>query len=138
MRLDDGITYEKQVDEELLDTKILRFIIQPVVENAITHGFEKSAGKGNILLRAFKKNNVMIISVTDNGSGMSEGDIAKLNELMSNGKDSRGIGLMNTNRRLRLQYGMNYGVNVEHGDMCGLNVIMTLPIEELEIYYYSK
>lgn len=129
MRLDDRIRYEKQVDESLQDAKILRLIIQPLVENAITHGFEKSEGLGLIKLSVFKQNDAMVICVSDNGSGMSDDDIEQLNQRMRNGKDSSGIGLMNTNRRLRLQYGAGYGVHVKRGDMHGLQVTLTLPLD---------
>lgn len=130
MRLDDRIKYEKQVDESLQDVKILRLIIQPLVENAITHGFEKSEGLGIIKLSVFEQNDDMVICVSDNGSGMSDDDIEQLNQRMRNGKDSSGIGLMNTNRRLRLQYGAGYGVHVERGHICGLRVTITLPLDE--------
>lgn len=72
----------------------------------------------------------MVICVSDNGSGMSDDDIEQLNQRMRNGKDSSGIGLMNTNRRLRLQYGAGYGVHVERGHICGLRVTITLPLDE--------
>lgn len=130
LRMDNGITYECSVDETLLDVQILRFIIQPIIENAITHGFENTTGKGVISLQAYQLDNKLTIVVTDNGKGMSDEGIDRINNDMRNNTDSNGIGLMNTNRRLKLQYGQDYGVHIRHGSPCGLMVTLVMPLDD--------
>lgn len=128
MGLDECIVYEKEVDEDLLDKEVLRFILQPVIENSIIHGIGKSDRPGVITLKVAAENDLMIISVTDNGYGMDGADIAKINGIMSENMTTEGIGLMNTNRRLKLHYGNKYGVVVKGGKDRGLCVTMTLPL----------
>lgn len=103
-RFGNKIDYKIEVQEDLLLSKVLPFIIQPLVENSIRHGIEPLIGKGNIEVKVFEEDEVIKIIVADNGVGMSK---EKLEELLQclDGKDKSHVGLKNVYHRLRLFYG---------------------------------
>ncbi len=104
-RYDDDLSYEIRVDEDLMDLKIPKLILQPLVENAILHGLE---GKGHLEVLGYKKDNKMIFEVKDDGVGMEETVAVKL---LEEHPDS-GIGLINVHKRIELIYGKGFGVKI--------------------------
>lgn len=91
-----------QVEEDIYDKKMLKLLIQPLVENAIIHGLEPKVGSGILIIRGFKKNKNIEFCIMDNGVGMGK----------SNTK-GEGIGMENVNKRIKLKYGEDYGLKVE-------------------------
>ncbi|MDR0464095.1 MAG: sensor histidine kinase [Treponema sp.] len=113
-RYGDSVNYEKKIaDETLLDTPIPRFILQPLVENAIFHGIEPK-GSGNIVFSVQRKDNDILIMLSDDGVGMS-------------GNAVTGIGLQNIDERLRCTFGEGYGIFVSSEIEKGTVVTMRLP-----------
>ncbi|ABP66957.1 integral membrane sensor signal transduction histidine kinase [Caldicellulosiruptor saccharolyticus DSM 8903] len=103
-RFGDKIYYKIEVQDDLLSSKVLPFIIQPLVENSIRHGIEPIIGKGTIEIKVFKKDGTIKIIVTDNGAGMPK---EKLEEVLQSldSKDKSHVGLKNVFHRLKLFYG---------------------------------
>ena len=101
-------------DEALLDQKINRFSMQPIVENAIFHGIEPKGSAGKITIHTYKKDDNVIIDVTDNGIGMSPQSI---DDVLS-GKNQTGteffkqIGIVNVNERIKYTFGNAYGIKI--------------------------
>lgn len=125
-------------DEEILHCRLPVLTIQPLVENAIHHGLETMIGQGKITIRAFRTQQHMIVSVTDNGCGMpaerlsqvrgamgSDDDDATLSS-RDNGKKA-GIALINVSRRIRFYYGAEYGLQIYSTEGVGTTVELTLP-----------
>ncbi len=113
-RYGDSFQYSVTIDDPAVrDVQILKFTIQPIVENAIFHGLEGKKGAGVIHITAEKNGEDCVITVTDNGVGMSQDQI---DELMNNKKETKLFsqsGLQNTNQRIKLEYGDRYGVSIE-------------------------
>lgn len=109
--------FDKDVDENLLNLKIPRLIVQPIVENAVEHGGDK---EGNIIgsLKIYADYNNLYIVVYNNGN-MTEADKAKIEILLSDQKleeNVHNIGIRNVNMRLKLLYGENSGLSIENVD----------------------
>ena len=107
--------FDKDVDENLLNLKIPRLIVQPIVENAVEHGGDK---EGNIIgsLKIYADYNNLYIVVHNNGN-MTEADKAKIEILLSDQKleeNVHNIGIRNVNMRLKLLYGENSGLSIEN------------------------
>ena len=112
-----AITYEKCIEDEiLLDCKVPRFILQPLMENAIFHGIEPK-GCGCIKLEASKHGeSAATISLTDDGIGIPSDDIEKINSgryTQEQPSDPVGIGLSSVHRRIVNIFGADYGLECE-------------------------
>lgn len=114
------ITLEVRVEEEFLyDCQILKFTLQPLVENAIFHGIEpKGTGAIRILVKQELSEGLppgICISVTDNGIGMSR---EKADQILSTNEDSgadffRELGVSNVQKRLQYEFGSAYGITID-------------------------
>lgn len=134
MRMQDHVQYDFDIDEEVLACKIPRISIQPLVENALNHGLRHKRGEKKIRIEAKRKNDLLFISVADNGVGM---DAAKMNQKLAvnnweHVEMGNSIGLYNINARLKLLYGDEYGVHIESVINEGTTVYMTIPEERKE------
>jgi two-component system sensor histidine kinase YesM len=105
-RYGGSVNFEKKIEDWLLDTPIPRFILQPLVENAIFHGIEPK-GSGNIVLLAERRDADVLISLTDDGVGM----VAP--QLPADGESVRGLGIRSVDERLRYAFGEGYGLSIE-------------------------
>lgn len=102
------------VPEDLMDMKIQKFTLQPLVENAIFHGIEPSGKCGTITVSAAKDGNDLVVTVEDDGVGMNEEEISHIFEQKKHSKtDMTGVGVRNINDRIRLVYGRGYGLSFE-------------------------
>lgn len=117
--------------ESLYEAKIIKLTLQPIVENAIFNGIEPSGRTGLISIRAFAKQGVLYITVTDNGIGISPDNIEKLltdTERITRSNMS-GIGLPNVDRRLKLVYGEAYGITIDSLLDQYTTITIALPLE---------
>ena len=128
--------FNKSIDSSLLGIKVPKLLLQPLVENAIYHGVDKFRKQGKIYLIIRKIDQRVEIEVLDNGQGMTEEDIRELNKNLNEGNDAylfsensgMGIGLKNVNRRIKLFYGVEYGVRVESIYEEYMKVVVTIPV----------
>lgn len=129
----DAFTVEYQIEEDALRCAVLRLSLQPLVENAIYHGIQP-VGSGKLTIGAACKNDVLQIWVSDNGIGMSEENVAMLNErIHDESLRQTHIGLANVHKRIQLLFGGSYGVEVTSREGNGTQVSLRLPIiEEIE------
>lgn len=109
MMHDHDFDYEIITEPEILSCESLNLILQPLVENAITHGIEPKTGeRGRIVVRGWMEEGCVWFSVEDNGLGMDADTAQKILSM-----ESRGYGVRNVNERIRLCYGEVYGITVE-------------------------
>lgn len=132
LRFGDRINYELQIQEglEVEHYLILPLLLQPVVENAVIHGLESTGKDGRIRVEiTLEKEDRLLLAVSDNGQGMTPEELEELlSKLATPGLTLKsGIGLYNTNQRIRLYYGEDYGIRVESALSRGTKVILRLP-----------
>ena len=119
-RYGDRLTYESDVDRNMLYYEVPKLILQPLVENAIYHGIDKMRKKGTIKLTIKEQDGQIYIEIMDNGKGMHPEEVEELNQVFKDdnhdyliGKNRKSIGLANVNGRIKLFYGQEYGLQVE-------------------------
>lgn len=107
MRIGDKFEYEFDIDDSLMNCHVVKFILQPLIENAIKHGIEPMERKdGFITVIAQKHDNRIIINVADNGVGITKEKLKEIKENIKNqGCSNNHIGLQNLYKRLILFYG---------------------------------
>ena len=107
MRIGDKFEYEFNIDDSLMNCHVVKFILQPLIENAIKHGIEPMERKdGFITVIAQKHDNRIIINVADNGVGITKEKLKEIKENIKNqGCSNNHIGLQNLYKRLILFYG---------------------------------
>lgn len=116
IRYGDHLNYTISVQEDLKKCKIIKLIIQPIVENAIYHGIKNVPGGGCIDIKVAKCQDKILITVEDDGVGMSEEDINILfnkKYAIPKGKKLGGVGVRNVDNRIKLHYGEEYGLEIE-------------------------
>lgn len=114
--LDDIMCYI-DMEDEVKQCLVLKFMVQPIVENSIIHGLEGQKGKGIIHISAQKKGTDLEIVVKDNGNGF---DVSKRNTLNS-------IGLNNIEERIHIHFGKGYGLKVESVEGVSTTVSIHIP-----------
>lgn len=121
------ITVTTDVQEDILDKPIIRFFLQPLVENAVFHGLESKLGDGSVDVHIAGRENRLYITVEDDGCGMDEVTLDKLRGLIKNPKESNGIGLSNIVQRMKLFYGEEYSFEVESTVNVGTRMFISVP-----------
>lgn len=104
------------VGEDLYDYPVIKLLLQPIVENAIIHGFAGYRDDGTIRIEALKIADLLEIVVTDNGIGILPEEIEEIQQILRQNikeKQGRCFGLYNINRRIVQTYGANYGLSIE-------------------------
>lgn len=134
-RFDNKFNFINQVDEDALNCRIPKLLIQPIVENAIHHGLETKSGPGSIWIKAYITRKRLIVNVQDDGLGISHVRLVEINQALVNGQaeidqeqTSLRIGLINVNERIRLNFGPDYGLRVYSTKGIGTTVEITLPL----------
>ncbi|MCI8319499.1 MAG: sensor histidine kinase [Dorea sp.] len=127
-------------DEEAYDFLIPKLIIQPVVENAIYHGLEEKLEGGRVTIEVIVTDKTLILTISDNGSGIEGAALAKLNQRIHSPsmrveeeggqkQHNTGIALPNIHKRIQLLFGEEYGVNVYSTVGQGTDVEITIPAD---------
>lgn len=112
MRYKDKLDYIIDVEPEILNAQIIKFALQPLVENAIYHGLKYKDSKGLLSIRGYRREDRIVIEICDDGAGMDEAALAGIFETKP-GKRSKtnGVGAANVQTRLKLYYGEGYGIS---------------------------
>ena len=128
MRFSDKIDYQIVCgDEALLDTKIPRLCIEPVVENAVLHGLEPKEGSGTIKVEITSEKNTLLVLVQDDGIGF---DKEQVREKQEDRVDHTHVGIWNIERLIKNLYGEKYGMKIESRPGEGTKVWIFLPLEK--------
>ncbi len=107
---------EISIDDQILDCRIPKLILQPIVENSIVHGLEGKDGPGKLMIRGWKEEPYLIFEIADNGIGVERGLVESINmEDAENSRNKRfgSIGISNVQMRIKLYYGEKCGLNME-------------------------
>lgn len=117
IRVGNKILFEHDIPEEMRDLVVPKFLLQPLVENAILHGFKNKRDQWRISITATRGEDYAEIVVRDNGIGISEADVARINERMNvfdfqeTGKN-KGYALRNLNYQTKLEFGQRSGIHL--------------------------
>ena len=132
MRYADKFTYEISVDPGVERCRTIKLILQPIVENCIYHGIKKKRGTGKITIRAYRREQNLIIEVSDDGCGMPKEISRKIlsDEIESENISGSGIGVKNVNERIQLRFGKKYGLSYSSEEGVGTTVTYVLPYNE--------
>ena len=134
-RFGDKLEMELEMEnEDLLEARMPKLILQPLVENAVVHGLEGKIGHGIVYISIENSANTLFLRVKDNGVGMPEEQVMLLNEEFVHGspvsgdKKRGGIALRNVNSRIRLMFGEDYGLRVFSATGIGTECCVTMPL----------
>lgn len=122
------VAYEVNIPRELLNAQIMRFSLQPIIENSVKHGLSNSRD-GKITIDISEKNKNLVVCVTDNGCGMDSETLSELKKNMSDftAHNKNHIGLKNINQRFNILYGDNYRFEITASDN-GTQVTLEFPM----------
>ena len=118
---------------EITRAYILKFLLQPIVENAVFHGIEPKEGEGMIDLYLTRENEDILIAVEDNGVGMTDEQIRQLfdpDSVEKNHRGLNGIGVLNVHERIQMVYGKRYGLSIASQPGCFTRVTIRIPYEK--------
>jgi two-component system sensor histidine kinase YesM len=130
IRYKDKLDFQIAVDPQIVSNKVLKIILQPLVENSIYHGIKNQAGSGTILITGEIIAHRIRLQVIDQGIGMSPETIQRMFEKNENSGGGGGIGVSNVNQRIQLYYGTEYGITFESELGQGTTANIWLPILE--------
>ena len=127
MRYQDKLEYEIDAEEDIRAERVIKLILQPLVENAIYHGIKYKEGKGMIRIRGYRRGKDIVLEVWDDGRGMDADTLEHIFEKHIRDTKSNGVGVNNVNERIRLFYGAEYGLRFESEPGKGTLATIVLP-----------
>lgn len=123
-----------EIDDDLYDKYIIKLILQPIVENSITHGICGISGRGLVTISCRRHQADMKIIISDNGRGIDAETLAKIRQDLASGgarKDRPGgMGIQNVHDRLQVEYGPGYSLSIDSTPDIGTTVTLLTPIKE--------
>lgn len=135
-RFKDRFTIDYDIEDHLLEVKVIKMILQPLIENAIIHGIEPLQGQGSIVVSAKEEEDNVLIEIKDNGCGIHTlilKDLQhKLVESSQENWETNHIGLLNVHKRLQHTYGEQSGLYIKSEESKGTVVSIVLPCEKLD------
>ncbi|MFH5182516.1 sensor histidine kinase [Paenibacillus sp. TAB 01] len=123
------------IHEKFLNCRVVKFILQPIVENAVKYAIEPRGGEGVVIISAYNEGSNLVLEVADNGPGIEEQEQQRINDLLESisakndphdGQDS--LGIPNVHARLILKYGRDYGVRITSFPGRGAVVSLRIPM----------
>ena len=133
-RYKDILDYEIDIPEELYGYQILKLTMQPLIENSLYHGIKMLRAKGKITVTGEMKDQIICFHVIDNGIGLDEQELDALRKEieMPGNKQSSGFGLANVNKRIKLNYGNMYGLDIQSKKGEGTDITIRIPARQAE------
>ena len=127
IRFEDRIAVSYQIDDSCLHNKLPPLTLQPIIENAVKHGFKGKIEKCElkVTIRDYQDN--IALYIEDNGSGVSEDNLVNLAADVSRNTEGSGIALYNINKRLQMTFGSDCGLNFKSRPDYGMTVYFNIP-----------
>lgn len=135
-RFGDKISMELELENEtLLEARMPKLILQPLVENAVSHGLERKLGAGTVRITVENSDETLFLRVRDDGIGIPAQQVEQLNAQFAENsggtvtqRKKGGIALQNVNSRIRLMFGEAYGLHIFSAEGVGTECCVTLPL----------
>lgn len=140
LRFGDKLDVRYDIQEDCRELYIVKLLIQPMVENAVVHGMENVLDRCLVTIRVYRDRDCLYAEVEDNGTGIGTEQLDHLNEKLAQigeqkmvhevdyVKSHRSIGLENTNARIKLYFGQEYGITITSEEGTGTKVRIRLPV----------
>lgn len=135
VRFPSRFVTEYDIDENCMTKMVPKMILQPLIENAITHGLEEQEELCHLIIRVEEKENHLVLLIMDDGVGILLETLDRLNNELKEplhqkkeGEENSHIGVANVHNRIRLLYGEEYGITIESEYGKGTTVMVTLPL----------
>lgn len=128
IRYPGKFSLETELPDELAHCRIIRMVLQPIVENSLQHGFHLNGG--TIRVSALRDGETVLIRITDNGAGMAP---EQINAVWNQQQSHSGIGIRNVDERLKLSYGPGYGLALTSAPGQGTTVTLRIPYRKCEV-----
>lgn len=127
MRYKDKLEFEIDVDPSIKYIKIVKLVLQPIVENAIYHGLKYKESKGLLIVRGYTRGENAFIEIADNGVGMDAETLKHIFKRHKVNYHSNGVGVYNVQKRLQLHYGADYGITYRSEPGIGTTATIIIP-----------
>lgn len=133
-RFEDKLIYLIDVEESLLKCRVIKFFLQPLVENSILHGVGQKSGTGHVGISANKMEGTLVICVWDNGVGIDKEKIDKLlaGDTYEDNQKRHKHGIYNVNERLKMNYGEESALCFENRKAGGTKVTIRIPMDKVQ------
>ena len=136
IRFSNKFRLELDIPERILEEKVLKLILQPIVENSFYHGLNYCTAGDRITIRGARENSTLLLSVSDNGQGMRREKLEELNVKLQEEasftelghRTRQSIGLKNIHSRVELYYGKGYGLHISSTPGEGSTITIKLPV----------
>ena len=135
-RLNKKIDYQIEIDEEVQSLTTVKWILQPVVENAILHGLDPVSNQEDMShkleIRGWLESDTVFLQVQDNGIGIPSSTLHEIRKNLEENAEEmvkfrQKIGLFNVQSRIRMHYGQEYGMTIDSSSETGTTVTLKLP-----------
>jgi two-component system sensor histidine kinase YesM len=123
-RYEGIVDFRTEVQDDLMDCRVVSMVLQPLVENAINHGMRHTKSGGHIQISIKKEKDALVYRVADNGMGACEHQIRAM---LCDKTGRKGFALRNVDRRIKLHYGNSYGLEFHSEPGCGTEIIVVQP-----------
>ena len=134
VRYEGRYEIEQELEESLKKCYMPKMILQPLIENAVSHGLAKRFSGGKVRVTASREQNDVLITVWDNGEGITEAKLEELRRRLEQGMDTEGrdgsIGLHNVHMRICRTFGAAYGLSIDSREGEGTAVSVRFPQTE--------
>jgi sensor histidine kinase YesM len=127
-RFGERLDYEISIEEEALDCIVPKLLTQPIIENAVKHGFE---GREHLYIRIKGRffDEHLVLVIYDDGAGIDEEKLKEIQRMLKSAyNQSSSMGLYNVSRRMQLMYGRDYGLDIISEKNAGTTVKITIPV----------
>lgn len=130
-RYNEIFKYKIDCPVELMGTRVIKFILQPIIENYFIHGIRRQDSDNEVLLSVCQNGSDLEFEVRDNGLGMDEALLYQKNEELEKNeyRKTQAVGIENVNRRIKSVYGNAYGITLNNVGL-GLSVIIKVRVEK--------
>lgn len=132
-RYDEKFDFSIDCEEGLLEKQIIKFTIQPLIENYFVHGIRLENKDNKLSIKIFKDEDIVNIIIRDNGKGIPKVQLENLNTMLTERNTSgKSIGITNANERIAIEYGHPYGIRLGNNLNEGAEIVVKIPCREVE------
>ncbi len=133
MRFGESFCFTIDAEEEIRNLPIIKLILQPIVENAIVHGFGETGESGaRIEIKGFIDSGFLVFEIKDNGCGILPEKLDEIRKSMKDKNIHNGVGISNVYQRLHIYYGEKADIRISSSLDVGTDIRIEIPLAEVK------